>query len=142
MLLRLPNEVVKPENVDFVFPVATVFEKTLKKLDIKDITSSDLASLKKSDPFMYYSIPAIRKATLHCTHLDLSTVSNLTSDQVPRTSSDRSSESEVTRKSRISFECHTDLLLEDLMDNFNSDYCEPMGQNDLFKHVFSCNTRQ
>jgi len=145
---RGPNAVSQADRSTFVFHIATVFEKPQKKLDIKDITFSDLASLKKSDPFMYYSIPAIRKAVLNGKEVDSSEISMPISDQILRTMRDRSSKSQVTRQSRMSFECYTDLLLEDPIDNFNS-VCrdhndqknEPMDQNDFFKQLFSCDTK-
>lgn len=143
-----PSEVNQADSSTFVFHIATVFEKPQKKLDIKDITFSDLASLKKSDPFMYYSIPAIRKAVLYGKEVDSSEISMPISDQIQRTMRGRSSKNQVTRQSRISFECYTDLLLEDLTDNFNS-VCldhneqknESMDQNDFFKQLFSCDTK-
>ena len=114
-----PNEVTQADN-SISICIATVFEKPEKKLDTKDITFSDLASLKKSDPFMYYSIPAIRRAVLHGKEVDSSEIFMPISDRIPRKTTDRSSKSQVTRQSRISFECYADVLLKDLMDNYNS----------------------
>ena len=46
------------------FVVSTFQEKTPRKLDAQHLTSADLSSLKENDPFMYYSIPAVRQAVM------------------------------------------------------------------------------
>jgi len=78
-------------------------EKPKKIIDTTDLNVEDMESLKKSDPFLYFSIPAVRRAAVHNKEVDLSSLRD-------------SQASRVERRSRISFECHTDLLLEDLMD--------------------------
>ena len=45
-----------------IITVETFREKIPKRLDAQYLSSADLASLKESDPFMYYSIPAVKKA--------------------------------------------------------------------------------
>ncbi len=50
----------------------------------------------ETDPFLYYSIPGVNKATLSLKEVDLSKAS-----QTAHT---------VTRKTRIAFECHPDEL--------------------------------
>ena len=54
-------------------------------IDVKELSEEDLQSLRKEDPFMYYSIPAIRMATIHGKDIDPSDkvalcCSNLSSD--------------------------------------------------------------
>jgi hypothetical protein len=44
------------------FIVQSSSEKPRKQVDIQRISSSDLASLKETDAFMYYSIPSVRGA--------------------------------------------------------------------------------
>ena len=99
-------------------------------IDIKDLSEDDLQSLRKEDPFMYYSIPAIRMATIYGKDIDPSDkvalcCSNLSSDgqQEPaskRTKSTYSNRSKTTvlRRTRISFEAPMDL--EDIMMDVNA----------------------
>ncbi|KAL3776282.1 hypothetical protein HJC23_003152 [Cyclotella cryptica] len=90
-----------------------------REMDVEDLTNSDVAALKKSDPFMYYSIPSLRSATLRGEDVNESAVLNL----MPRRGSKRSetesqrdvaSKRTVSRRTRISAECHPDLLMEDI----------------------------
>ena len=82
-------------------------------------TVDDLQSIKEKDPFLYYSIrPAVVKAD----------VSNdetpSTKSYIARSSSKRSKVQPrtVTRNSRISFECHPDvLILEEFEDSLSKD---------------------
>jgi len=77
--------------------VVETFKATVpRKLDLRDISSSDLASLKEDDPFMYYSIPAVRNTAWNSDHADMPSLHN--PDLSPRESSI------YERKSRISFE--------------------------------------
>jgi hypothetical protein len=57
-------------------PMETNFEeKTPKTIDVNSIRmASDLDALKKNDPFMYYSIPAVREKAMRGKAVDLSTV--------------------------------------------------------------------
>jgi hypothetical protein len=89
-------------------------------MNIRDITSSDLPALKKNDPFMYYSIPFIRKATLDFKEINVAALTMSTSDETKGRSTDRSSKNQVTRQSRMTFECHPDLLLDGLMNSLDS----------------------
>ena len=98
-------------------------------IDIKDLSEDDLQSLRKEDPFMYYSIPAIRMATIYGNDIDDKVASlccsNLSSDgqQEPaskRTKSTYSNRSKTTvlRRTRISFEAP--MNLEDIMLDFEA----------------------
>lgn len=95
-----------------------------KKLNVKDITSSEaLAALKTSDPFMYFSVPSLRCAAFHDRPVDLSELAALTSDGTPSAGSVGSSKSQVvTRRTIISTECHPNVLL--------------FGGGDLFEQMF------
>lgn len=69
------NVKISPWREDFSeFLVKTSNEKLPKKIDIGRISCSELASLKENDPFMYYSIPAVRSAALNDSAVDLQTV--------------------------------------------------------------------
>ena len=98
----------------------TVPEKQL--VIIENMNADDLKSLKKTDAFLYYSIPVAKRSAILMQDTE-------TSDEVqqgcdgsacsPRleTAQDNKSGSSltVTRRSCISFESHPDLLLEDLL---------------------------
>lgn len=54
-----------------------------------------------TDPFLYYSIPGVREAAIALKEVDLS----------------QANKSAVSRKTRVSFETHTSVLVEDLLDS-------------------------
>ena len=100
-------------------------------IDVKDLSEEDLQSLRKEDPFMYYSIPAIRMATIYGKDIDPSDkvalcCSNLSSSddqQEPASKRTRStysnrSRTTVLRRTRISFEAP--MNLEDIMMDVNA----------------------
>ena len=90
-------------------------------IDVKDLSEEDLQSLRKEDPFMYYSIPAIRMATIHGKDIDppdkvALCCSNLSSDGQQEPASKRTkstypsrSKTMVLRQTRISFEAPMNL---------------------------------
>jgi len=81
-------------------------------IDISSITtSSDLDTLSKVDPFLYHSIPTIYKSKLSCEKVDHSQVMQQTHSHV----------STIQRKTRMSTECHSILLLEDMLIDDSSD---------------------
>jgi hypothetical protein len=80
-------------------------KSTVKEMCIENMSSQDLEKLKKTDPFMYYSIPQVRKAAV----LNKGVVSSLASE----------GEQKVTRASRLSFECHGDLMLDEYFQEMN-----------------------
>ncbi len=76
-------------------------------------TNDDLAILKKEDPFMYYSIPAVKKAEYLFQDVDVTILKNEFMRRHENSSPGRMESEEfsqpmssVTRKSRISYECH------------------------------------
>lgn len=54
-----------------------------------------------TDPFLYYSIPGVREAAIALKEVDLS----------------QANKSAVSRKTRVSFETDTSMLVEDLLDS-------------------------
>ena len=92
------------------------------EIDIGNLSTEDLQSLKQDDPFLYYSIPAVRRAALNLEEPDVSALS----------SSGESTTITVKRCTRVSFECHTDLLMEDLLGDIDEGYDESeLEQMDL-----------
>ena len=86
-----------------------------QQIDVKDLSNTDHRNLRKQDPFMYYSIPSIRMATLRGTDVDTSNSNDVNSSSIRRDSKSlftsaslpsgatRSSQV-VRRQTRISFE--------------------------------------
>lgn len=93
-----------------VFTVPTFAPKlsTPKQVCIDGITLKDLAMIKKSDPFLYYSIPGVREARLSLKEVKVPQQAQVNTAQ-PRN---------VARKTRLSFECHPDILIENEMKTF------------------------
>jgi hypothetical protein len=97
------------EEVTFIVP--TFPKESTKALEVcpSTLSSQDLALLKEQDSFMYYSIPSTRnKATLNSLPV-----------------SEMEGSRKIKRQSRISFECHPDLLFEDVTsESSNQDDCD------------------
>ena len=101
---------------------ATLTEKKKKAIDTSYLNEEDLQTLKKHDPFLYYSIPAVRTATHLGRNVDISRLNDgMSSLKLSYPSSQiksaPSTPTKVERQSRISFECHTDVILEGLIDD-------------------------
>ncbi|KAL7536576.1 hypothetical protein ACHAXR_007250 [Thalassiosira sp. AJA248-18] len=96
----------------------------ITEIDLRQVDADDFKSIQKQDPFMYYSIPGVRSATVLMKDID---TSNLGASSMSRTcvshpsrlqTQDKASPSQkVTRSTCISFECHPDLLLEDFVND-------------------------
>lgn len=80
------------------------------EVDIGDFSAQDLQSLKQDDPFLYYSIPAVQRAAFNFQEPDMSG----SSFEEPITAP-------VKRCTKVSFECHPDLLTEGLMGDLEGD---------------------
>lgn len=108
--------------------------KKTKKVDIKDISADDLKYIQKQDPFMYYSIPGVRSVNVLMKDTDTSDLEAsrfrtcILCPSRLETVQDKAQPQMVTQSSRISFECHPDLLLEDLL-NYAED-CDREGTDD------------
>jgi hypothetical protein len=106
------------------FTVSTKGEPIQQKvIDTRNLTEEDLKTLRKQDPFLYFSIPAVRTATLLSRDVDMA---SLQGGQCSRRAScpsriDSTPPTKVERRTCISFECHTDLLLEDCFDEMAND---------------------
>ncbi len=100
-------------------------DPTPKEVDVKKfISAQDLNSLKKRDPFLYYSIPDVREATIRLAgegeDVDMHQVAleGLMRHSFPtsiKTSCESEPVAKVKRRTRLSFECHADLILADLL---------------------------
>ncbi|KAL3805933.1 hypothetical protein HJC23_007894 [Cyclotella cryptica] len=99
---------------DIMIPVPTFREKSPpKQLDITNLSSSDFSYLESRDPFMYYSIPGCRISTVH---------DRISSQRSKRNSDGIENNHIVTRRSCVSVEGHSDLLVHGLIDDINDTY--------------------
>ena len=121
-----------------VIKVPTEPRKPKKQIDLKTVSSAnDLKSLQKQDPFLYYSIPGVRRASLLGRDVDTSDLvtSGMARNCIScpaRLEQDKAQQTQtVTRRSCISFECHPDLLLEDMLDDTDDDFAVEDGDEDL-----------
>mmetsp|Transcript_12815 Transcript_12815/g.27254 ORF Transcript_12815/g.27254 Transcript_12815/m.27254 type:complete len:126 (+) Transcript_12815:138-515(+) len=104
-------------------------EKEQVTLNIDQLcTNEDLDSLKIEDPFMYYSIPAVKKAEYFCQDVD---VAILKENYYRRNSVSCPGRMEsegllqpmraVRRKSCISFECHSTAVFSSYLDDIRDE---------------------
>ncbi len=106
--------------------------KTKRVIDTTNLSEEDLQALRKEDPFLYYSIPTIRHHSvlrIRSSAADTDVTTQRSRNQESACSRrascpsrvevevESSSSGMVERKSCISVECHTDLVLEDFMDD-------------------------
>ena len=68
---------IQEEDTDdgsYTFTIPTFQERPSKRLNTRNLTNEDLETLKEEDPFMYYSIPEVRRAVFSGQDVDLTTV--------------------------------------------------------------------
>jgi hypothetical protein len=123
---RSQPELIFPTiNSSFEMAVATIFQKSYPQVDVGGLNSSDVESLKASDPFMYYSIPTLKNKSMFNEHLSIYRVASSSFSGPTRIEmgddSTRMDEDSciVTRQSRLSVECHADLIYERLIGATN-----------------------
>ncbi|KAL7487120.1 hypothetical protein ACHAW6_012716 [Cyclotella cf. meneghiniana] len=94
-----------------------------KQVDVSKLTKDDIQSLRKDDPFMYYSIPGVSKADLLCQPVDCSNLQSLIRG-------DASCSRVVSRRSRVSTECDFAVLFKDVWGDVSDESCS--GDFDIF----------
>ncbi len=93
-----------------------------KEIDTRYLNAQDLKTLKKQDPFLYYSLPSSVRRRNAGRNRDMDCMSSpLIGKSSTPTPTTKSTSTKVERRSCISFECHTDLLLEDEWLNDDDD---------------------
>jgi len=91
-----------------------------REVDVSNISNEDLQALREKDAFLYYSIPGVRRAELGFG--DSSRSSRVLDSPA---AVEASASTTVKRCTRVSFECHTDLLMEDyLSQGFDEQFDE------------------
>jgi hypothetical protein len=112
------EEPMAEENLNFesdedsysiqVIQVPTFHEECTEEIDPSSLSTVELAALKTNNPFMYYSIPQLRDAELSGNDMDFASLASSMKNErsVP-----------VSRKKRISTECHPDILFKDSFEH-------------------------
>ena len=96
-----------------------------KVINIKQLNEDELKLLKKQDPFLYYSIPAVKKAKLtNCKPINHT--------EVLKEAAMSSGNSMVSRQTRVSTECAPSMLLDDLMMLIDEE--EDLDHNEVLKY--------
>lgn len=75
-------------------------------IDLRKLSESDLRDLRRKDPFLYHSIPSVRRADLRGEDVDPSAVLSSAASR---------ENSIVSRKSRLSTECDLYTAMDDLL---------------------------
>jgi len=88
-----------------LFLVPTIKEEHHQEMDMHRLSENDLKTLRTKDPFMYHSIPEVHTATFTLQEVEYA---NTISSQASST---------VTRKSRVSTECHPSLLTKEFLQD-------------------------
>ena len=92
------------------------------KIDLRDLSESDLDVLRREDPFMYHSIPSVYRATLRLEDVDHSAL------VPPKTPEEK--HYFVSRKSIISTETDMVNVIDDLLMLSDEEFrlnCEELG---------------
>jgi len=104
-----------------------------KFIDTEHLNEDELKTLKKEDPFSYYSIPTVRAATVRRGSIDMSSMQQDGGGSAARQSRRMScpyridsTPTKVARRTCISFECHPDIFLDDTVaeEDENQDVME------------------
>ena len=107
------------DDVIISVPTKTASNSATKQqppqLDISKLNEDDLKLLKSQDPFLYHSIPSVNKAKLTIKPIDHARVIQDASATTLESSA------VISRRTRVSTECHATLILDDLMDEVFSD---------------------
>mmetsp|Transcript_34134 Transcript_34134/g.71859 ORF Transcript_34134/g.71859 Transcript_34134/m.71859 type:complete len:160 (-) Transcript_34134:138-617(-) len=117
----------EPISTTTCMKLETEAKKKPVQVSLKPIDADDLKSIKKDDPFLYYSIPEVRKAAMVGRHIGVSELGGILD-----TMNDKGqSESVVKRQTRISFECPLDVCLMDELGLSDDEFEDSDGEEFL-----------
>lgn len=101
-----------------------------QEMDIRCLSENDLETLWTKDPFMYHSIPSAHRAAFTFQEVDNATTILSQLNCI------------VTRKSRVSTECHPCLMMEELLQDEEFESHRSALVNRLVSSVESDNEQQ
>lgn len=119
---------MSPNNMNSPAPIQIrmVDKHTHEKFDIRNLNESAVKSLRTIDPFTYFSIPGIRRASMYLQDIDHSNAEALCNPEVQSARNPSSQANKrprpsttITRRTRISYEAHQSAIMEDLMDELD-----------------------
>jgi len=90
-----------------------------EQVDIKNMSKEDLSILRETDPFMYYSIPGVRRAKMHMQDID---ASNLGGSSIDGPWPKRSKATVARRSRRISVEADPVYVMDEEEFRLLDDY--------------------
>jgi hypothetical protein len=128
-------------------------EEDHQELEIRSLSGEEIKSLRKTDPFMYYSIPGVHRAATLLELVD--DVEHSNKDALCRRGGQdhdrrkqlpvKRQKASVSRRTAISFEAHPSLILDDLLfdENEEDDSCPHLlaGDDVTFKIPMSTGSR-
>ena len=97
--LRIPTASGVPAS-----PPSSFSSRRKRSIDVSLLGESQLRDLQIQDPFLYHSIPEVHRARYCNRDVDCAAVRS-------------SCPASVERRSRVSTECHTSLLLEEILND-------------------------
>ena len=108
-------------------------EQQPKVINVKQLNKDELKQLKKEDPFLYYSIPAVKKAKL-------ANVKPIDHTEVLKEAAMSSGSGMVSRQTRVSTECAPAMLLDDLMMLIDEEEDLNLDHTEVLKYDTSLST--
>ena len=114
------------------------YDDRRKEIDTSKLSQEDLRSLQTSDPFLYYSIPSIRRSSYLFGNDDAIRRSSLPIMQHSHLDHNKSNQEKrrhsiVRRSSRISTEAHPGLIYDEILSELLSLANDDIeGMDDLF----------
>ena len=102
-------------------------QQQTKEINVKQLNEDELKLLKKQDPFLYYSIPAVKKAKL-------ANVKPIDHTEVLKEATRSSGSGIVSRRTRVSTECAPSMLLDDLMMLIDEEEYLGLDHNEVLKY--------
>ena len=82
---------------------------------------------------MYYSIPGVLKASLNFEDVDYSDIANQSNAESQTADDDAS---KVSRRTRVSFESHPSMLMEDMLDDLDDEFGDELPDLDEILSLF------
>ena len=121
--LSVSNEMMIGQSIPVKTAQPLTAQTPKKIIDLRNTSSEDLKSMKKLDPFMFYSIPGARRALMLNQDIDTSHIANTSYRRSSYPGRSQSAQSnKVARITCISVEAYPDFLEDDLLDGVDEDF--------------------
>ena len=143
--LSVSNEMMIGQSIPVKTAQPLTAQTPKKIIDLGNTSSEDLKSMKENDPFMFYSIPGARRATMLNQDIDTSHLDNTIDRRLSVSSCPGRFQSPqvVARSTCISVEAHPDVFLEDALledvdveEDFDFDFTDDLKDLDLLLRFY------